>query len=63
MPYVTVLYVPPYRYFVTQYMPPLPAQGNVCACTPGYTEVYRINTFGCISPLRYFAHIAKEITA
>ena len=30
-----------------------------CARVHWKLEVYR--TFGCISPLRYFAHIAKEI--
>ena len=54
MPYSTWLYcvldVPPYstcpRY-----------RSWTCACM---LEVYRAS--GCISPLRYFAHIAKEIT-
>ena len=27
-----------------------------------YTGVYH-RAFGCITPLRYFAHVAKEITA
>jgi hypothetical protein len=39
----------------------------VCVCVymcnvRVYTGVYH-RAFGCISPLRYFAHVAKEITA
>ena len=71
MPYVTVLCVPPCRvqhcnaiHVFPRYRPKTYIYYiQVCTFT---LEVFYHRAFGCISPcsspLRYFAHIAKEIT-